>query len=84
MNYLDKVKEMLDDMLGVTIEEINPTDHLADDLGCDSLDLIEFVMYLEEDLDIEIPDEDAGKCKTVQDVADLIARIHKEQHPDAN
>ena len=53
--------------------EITPGANLQDDLGADSLDVVELVMAFEEEFDLEISDEDAERCKTVKDVLDYIA-----------
>lgn len=71
-----KVREIVCEQLGVSDEEVTPDASFVDDLGADSLDLVELVMALEEEYDTEISDEDAEKIKTVQDVLDYIER-HK-------
>lgn len=58
--------------LGIEPENINPQSSFVDDLGADSLDTVELVMALEEEFDTEIPDEEAEKIKTVQNVYDYI------------
>lgn len=68
----EKVKEILCDQLGIDEEEITLDTNLVDDLGADSLDLVDFVMSLEEEFDKEIPDEDIEKIKTVGDVVSYI------------
>jgi acyl carrier protein len=71
-----KVREIVCEQLGVSDEEVTPDASFVDDLGADSLDLVELVMALEEEYDTEISDEEAEKIKTVQDVIDYIGR-HK-------
>lgn len=65
---LDKVKRTIAEYLGIREDEIRLESNLIDDLGADSLDLVELVMALEEEFETEIPDEDADKLITVQDV----------------
>jgi acyl carrier protein len=68
-----RVKEIIIEQLGVKEEEVVPEASFVDDLGADSLDLVELVMLLEEEFGQEIPDEDAEKIQTVQDAIDYIA-----------
>jgi acyl carrier protein len=63
-----KVMDIIANQLGVDREMITPEAHVVDDLGADSLDIVELVMALEEAFDLEIPDDDAEKIRTVQDV----------------
>jgi acyl carrier protein len=67
-----RVKEIIIEQLGVKEEEVVPEASFVDDLGADSLDLVELVMLLEEEFGQEIPDEDAEKIQTVQDAVDYI------------
>jgi acyl carrier protein len=67
-----RVKEIIVEQLGVSEEEVVPEASFIDDLGADSLDTVELVMALEEEFDIEIPDEDAEKIHTVQDAVNYI------------
>ncbi|KYH35893.1 acyl carrier protein [Clostridium tepidiprofundi DSM 19306] len=69
---LEKVKNVIIDQLNVDEEEINLDSSFIDDLGADSLDVVELIMALEEEFDIEIPDEDAEKVSTVGDVVEYI------------
>jgi len=64
---LDELKEIVSEILGVGMEEIRLSASFIEDLGADSLDLVELVMTLENKFKIEIPDEDDEKLKTVQD-----------------
>ena len=63
-----KVVDIIANQLGVDKEQITPGANVIDDLGADSLDIVELVMALEESFDLEIPDEDAEKIRTVQDI----------------
>jgi len=74
---VEKVKQIIAEQLGVDEAEITPTASFVDDLGADSLDTVELVMALEEAFDIEIPDEDAEKIRTVQDAIDYIEKHAK-------
>ena len=68
----DKVKEIIIEQLGVTESSITMKASFIDDLGADSLDIVELIMALEEEFDIEIPDSDAEKVVTVGDVVEYI------------
>ena len=72
MSVEDKVKEIIVDQLGVDEKQVNPNASFIDDLGADSLDTVELVMALEEEFDIEIPDEEAEKILSVQHAIDYI------------
>jgi acyl carrier protein len=72
MSVEEKVKEIIVDQLGVDEKQVNPEASFIDDLGADSLDTVELVMALEEEFDVEIPDEDAEKIATVQNAIDYI------------
>jgi len=63
----DRISELIVDQLGVTKEEIVPEASFIDDLGADSLDIVELVMAMEETFDIEIPDDDAEKIQRIGD-----------------
>jgi acyl carrier protein len=69
---LDKIKEVIVDQLGVNADQVTLEANFIDDLGADSLDTVELIMAFEEEFDIEIPDADAEKIKTVQDVLDFV------------
>ena len=73
MSIQDKVKKIIADKLSVDLEEIVPEASFVDDLGADSLDLVELIMSMEEEFDIEISDEEAEKLVTVKDVFEYIA-----------
>ena len=69
---LEKVKGIIVEQLGVADNAVTMEASFIDDLGADSLDIVELVMALEEEFDIEIPDSDAEKVATVGDVVDYI------------
>ncbi len=73
----EKVKQIIVEQLGVDESEVTPKAAFVDDLGADSLDIVELVMALEEAFDLEIPDEDAEKIRTVQDAFDYINKSAK-------
>jgi acyl carrier protein len=73
----EKVKQIVSEQLGVDEGEVTPSAAFVDDLGADSLDTVELVMALEEAFDIEIPDEDAEKIRTVQDAISYIDKHSK-------
>ena len=68
----DKVKSIIVEQLGVSEASVTTDASFIDDLGADSLDIVELVMALEEEFDIEIPDADAEKVVTVGDVVEYI------------
>ena len=72
MSHEEKVKEIIIEQLGVGAEQVTPDASFIDDLGADSLDTVELVMALEEEFNIEIPDEDAEKIARVQDAVSYI------------
>lgn len=74
---LEKVKEIVAEQLGVDEDDIVPEASFIDDLGADSLDIVELIMALEEEFDMEIPDEEAEKIVTVGDAVEYIKK-HKE------
>jgi acyl carrier protein len=71
-----KVREKISEQLGVSTDEVTPEASFIEDLGADSLDIVELVMALEEEFNIEISDEDAEKIRTVKDVVTYI-EAHK-------
>jgi acyl carrier protein len=73
----DKVKQIIVDQLSVEESEVSPTASFVDDLGADSLDRVELIMAFEEAFDLEIPDEEAEKIKTVQDAVQYIEKNSK-------
>lgn len=67
MSVEDKVKKIIAEKLSVDLEEVVPEASFVDDLGADSLDLVELIMSMEEEFDIDISDEDAEKMISVKD-----------------
>ena len=76
-DILGKVQKIVSEQLGVDEAEVKPDANFANDLGADSLDTVELVMALEEEFDIEIPDEAAEGISTVQSAVDFIKSIHQ-------
>ena len=79
MANIDKIKDIIVDKLGIDEEKVTREASFRDDLGADSLDIAELVMELEDEFDMEIPDEEAEKINTVGDALDFIDKIEKEQ-----
>jgi len=73
----EKVKQIIVEQLQVDEAEVTPGASFQEDLGADSLDVVELVMQFEEAFDLEIPDEDAEKIKTVKDAIDYIEKNAK-------
>jgi acyl carrier protein len=76
-NIESKVKSIVAEQLGVGEDEIKPNASFIEDLGADSLDIVELVMAMEEEFEVEIPDEEAENIKTVQDAVNYIT-THKK------
>ena len=74
MTIEDKVKKIIAEKLSVDLSEVVPEASFVDDLGADSLDLVELIMTMEEEFDIDISDEDAEKMESVKDAMDYIAK----------
>ncbi len=74
MEAIDRIKKIIIDQLGIEDSKIAINSSFIDDLGADSLDIVELIMALEEEFDIEIPDEDAEKIKTVGDALDYLKK----------
>ena len=71
----DRVVDVLVDHLNVDKDDVTLEDHLIDDLGADSLDLIEIVMLIEDEFGVSIPDDIAENINTVQDIVDQLATL---------
>jgi acyl carrier protein len=71
----DKMIDIIVEQLSVDREKVVPGASFVDDLGADSLDLVELIMAMEEEFDVEIPDEEAEKIVTVQNAIDFVAKI---------
>ncbi|HVH17336.1 MAG TPA: acyl carrier protein [Myxococcota bacterium] len=69
-----KVRNIVAEQLGVDVGEVTPDARILDDLGADSLDVVEMVMSLEEAFDIEVPDQDVEELRTVADVERYVTR----------
>jgi acyl carrier protein len=74
----DKVREIIVEQLGVSPEEVVPEASFIDDLGADSLDIVELVMAIEEEFALEIPDDDAEKIQTIQDAISYVEERVKD------
>ncbi|WP_297404477.1 acyl carrier protein [uncultured Cetobacterium sp.] len=74
---LDKIREIVVEQLGVDADQVTLEANFVEDLGADSLDTVELIMAFEEEFDVEIPDTDAEKIKTVQDVVNYIESTNK-------
>ena len=72
MSIEERVKKIIVEQLGVKEEDVKPEASFVEDLGADSLDTVELVMALEEEFDIEIPDEEAENITTVQSAIDYV------------
>ena len=76
MDVLEKVREIVSEALHVDPEKITPEASFVEDLGADSLDVVELVMRFEDELGITIPDEDAEKITTVEQAVQYLSLIH--------
>ncbi len=74
---IEKVKELLAEQLGMDVNEIHDDSNILEDLGADSLDIIEMLMTLEDEYGVTIPDDQIGQVKTVKQVAELIEKCKK-------
>ncbi|RMD88201.1 MAG: acyl carrier protein [Candidatus Dadabacteria bacterium] len=71
----ERVKAIIVEQLGVSADEVTPEASLIEDLGADSLDIVELIMALEEEYEIDIADENAEKIQTVQDVISYLEEV---------
>ncbi|MGF7535390.1 acyl carrier protein [Bacillus mexicanus] len=71
-NIFEKLSELIVERMGVDKEQVTPEASFKEDLGADSLDVVEFIMELEDQFEIEVPDEDAEQLRTVADVVKYI------------
>ncbi len=78
MEIADKVKEIVSQQLDVDVAQIKPESQFIDDLGADSLAIVELVLAFEEQFEIDIPDEDTEKIRTVQDAIEYIEKHAKK------
>jgi acyl carrier protein len=78
MSVFDKVKKVIVEQLGVDENEVTPEASITDDLGADSLDQVELVMAFETEFNLDIPDEDAEKIKTVGDAVRYIEEVSEK------
>lgn len=69
---IDKVKEIIADQLSVKVEDIKEDTNIAEELGADSLDLVEILMSLEDEFGVSIPDEAIPEIKTIKEIVDFI------------
>jgi acyl carrier protein len=74
---IDKVKEIIANQLSVGVEKLKENTNIAEELGADSLDLVEILMSLEDEFGISIPDEAIPQIKTIKDIVDFI-ESHKK------
>ncbi len=74
MNIEKKIKHIIAEQLSISEDEVASEASFIDDLGADSLDIVELVMAMEEEFEMEIPDEDAEKLLSVQDVIDYVKK----------
>lgn len=77
MELENRVREIIAEQLGLDIEKVTLDATFIDDLGADSLDIVELIMSMEEEFGLEIPDEEAEKIRTVQDAIDYIKEHRK-------
>ena len=74
MSSEKKIKQIIAEQLGLSEDEVKLEASLVDDLGADSLDIVELVMAMEEEFEMEIPDEDAERIVTVKDILDYVKK----------
>lgn len=74
---LEKVKELVAEQLGIKVDSIKPESNIIEDLGADSLDIIEMLMTLEDEYGITIPDDQISQVKTIGEIVNLIEKCKK-------
>lgn len=74
----ERVCEVLADQLGLEENEIKPESRLKEDLGADSLDMVELIMAMEEEFNVDIPDEEAQNIRTVADAVDYVEQYEQK------
>ena len=74
------VARLLTEQLGINLDTIRPESEIAKDLGADSLDHVEIIMYAEEEFDIDIDDDESDRIVTVRDLVDIVDRRVSEDH----
>ena len=77
MSIEEKVTSLIVDQLGVEKDKVKPESSFVDDLGADSMDVVELVMAFEDNFSIQIPDQEEGNIRTVQDAIDFIKKNQK-------
>ncbi|MYE07312.1 MAG: acyl carrier protein [Oligoflexia bacterium] len=77
MSIEEKVTALIVDQLGVEKDKVKPESSFVDDLGADSMDIVELVMAFEDNFSIQIPDQEEGNIRTVQDAIDFIKENQK-------
>ncbi len=77
MNVEKKIKQIIADQLGVPEEDVSNEASFVEELGADSLDIVELIMAMEEEFELEIPDGDAEKLLTVQDAIEYVEKKFK-------
>lgn len=75
---LEKIKSLLSNQLGIKEDRITPKSRFLEDLGADSLDMVELLMTLEDEFNVTVSDDDATKLKTVQDIINIIEANQKK------
>jgi acyl carrier protein len=78
MAIAERTKRIIAEQLGVHEHEVTNESHIIDDLGADSLDIVELVMTLEEEFDVEVPDERVEDVRTVEDIIGVIQELNPE------
>ena len=77
MDIENKLKKLIAEQLSIPEDEVTPEARFEEDLGCDSFDLVELIIAIEEEFDVEIPDDEADQIKTVQEVKWALIKKNK-------